>query len=268
MWSTVKHSCCLVTRWLTRGVQHGKRSLPYSTTHSLVFLSFFLSFFFFYIFKTNASEGAETRFSLPFKATERHKARPAKNSSLNHTVKEMGVAAPLHSSAAAWWTALVILKIHPWAAAEVCSPAVILLNLQWLPTPFHTTLLFVPFLLKVSSSTCFRLFIQKCLQSSSQRRSSSDRTMVQESHAFVIPPADACQPTKLSAPASPLKSGQFRGGAWQLFNSMYRHLYFKCMSQSEDDYHTNWKGMGNIQEAEHNYPNWKLPGRSHSCGIL
>jgi len=26
--------------------------------------------------------------------------------------------------------------------------------------------------------------------------------------------------------------------------------------------------MGNIQEAEHNYPNWKLPGRSHSCGIL
>lgn len=119
------------------------------------FFVFFLSFFFFsfflifIIFKTNASERAETWFSLPFKATERHKARPVKSSSLNHAVREMGAAAPPNSSAVAWWTAPLALKIHPWAAAEVSSPAV-WLNLQWLP-PFRAVHLFVPPLVKVSS---------------------------------------------------------------------------------------------------------------------
>lgn len=84
-----------------QGVQHGKLSPPHSTAHSLVLISFSFSFFFIIIiFKTNVNEGAETWFSLPFKATERHKARPAKNSSLNHTVREMEAAAPLHSSTA------------------------------------------------------------------------------------------------------------------------------------------------------------------------
>lgn len=92
----------VVTQWLSR-VLSMENSLPHS--RALLSLSFFSLFFFFFlifiIFKTNAREGAETWFSLPFKATERHKARPVKSSSLNHAVREMGAAAPPNSSAVA-----------------------------------------------------------------------------------------------------------------------------------------------------------------------
>lgn len=118
----------IVTQRLIRGFSI-KNSPPRSRHTPPCFSSFI-----FIIFKTNASEGAEMQLSLPFKATERHKARPAKSSSLNHAVREMGAAARPHSSMALWWAAPLVLKIHPWAAAELPSLPAIWLNLQWLPS--------------------------------------------------------------------------------------------------------------------------------------